>query len=309
MTGTFTFDIVTKSAIDTYGDIKDILLPLLQAEYTRLDITTNLFRKNQFVLYNDDGIRFDDDAPIPFSKKVVQLSVYVDNEIEPEWTIEEQTIIDSIKRARKSQRRALTLCTINTPGRIAAATYGLRNKSTIKKLKILHIKDTNMVPVIMDLIRQLRSLEEINISGRGLSIESLEDILREKRSIKSLSLLSNNLTSDEMTELFKMIERNDTLLHFYMYNNNYHLNDLANLLRVNTSLDEVQIDNCMQVEGDLSNLVDVLLHDKHAGLDLKNNRMSSYDRNEKKFFKSLRREGCEIVESAGGLGLECPKSE
>lgn len=311
MNGTFTYDFVTKSATDTYGDIKDELLPLLQAGYTRLNITHNLFRINQLILYNDDGVRFDDnDAPI--SKKIVQLNVHVDTEIEPEWTIDEQSIIDRIRRRRLT--RDITIFSHNAPGEIAAFVYALQNidKSTIERL-IIH--NTNMVPAIMEPIRQLKSLQEIFIFGRGqlavtgLSIESLEVLLRENRTIKRLSFSYNYYNADEITELLNMIGRNDTLLYFYMDNNNYHLNDLANLLRVNTSLDTVSIHDCMQVDGDLSNLVDVLLHYKHAGLDLKNNRMSSYDRNEKKFFKSLRRQGCEISDSAAGIDLECYKSE
>ena len=228
----------------------------------------------------------------------------------PEWTKYEKIIIDSIRRAGKLPRRTLTLSSINTPGTIAAVTYGFRKKSTIKKIKRLMIIDTNMVPAIMDLIRQL-TLEAIIISGTGLSIESLEDLLREKRTIKELYLDNNNLSDYKTTELFKMIERNDTLEQFTMDRNKYHLNDLANLLRVNTSLLFVETVSCWNVGGDLSNLVDVLVDGhghKRAELSLKGNIFDNqYGRNDKKFSKFsklLRNVGYKLDMTAVGYDLE-----
>jgi hypothetical protein len=269
MTGTLTFYIVTKSATDTYGDIKDILLPLIQAEYNRLaednrlDITEvpYLFRRNQLVLYNDDHVRFDDDyAPIPPSKKIIELNVHVDNEIEPEWTREEKDIIYELDVTSTP-----SFYSVDTPGKIAAFVHSMKNKDsdlTKKNVESLLFYYTDMVPAIMDNIRQFTFLERFHIAQSNfIDIPSLENLLIENKTIKNLILSDNRMDRVKMHELFEMIGRNNTLktltIDGLMMNADrrsaYRMNDLVESLRQNSSLRNVLIENC-DVEIDEKNL-------------------------------------------------------
>lgn len=96
MNGTFTFDIVTKRATDTYGDVKDILIPLLQPLLQTVNL--RLRRRLQLILtdYDDDRHK-DDNETIPSSKNVLDLTVYVDNEI-PEWTPHQEEVLQTMSR-------------------------------------------------------------------------------------------------------------------------------------------------------------------------------------------------------------------
>jgi hypothetical protein len=168
--------------------------------------------------YDDDRHK-DDNETIPSSKNVLELTVYVDNEI-PEWTPDQEEVLQ--KMSRYEGGILIKRDVIDTPDKMEACLWYIQNNP-----------------------RRILWMMGINIHH----IRSIMNVLR-NTSINELSLADNGLNPDETREVFIMIEQINNLgsISISAGDNNrnrstYRMDDLVDLLSRNTSLRTVQIND------------------------------------------------------------------
>jgi hypothetical protein len=214
----------TENDNETFLDVKMALLPHLSSTPV---LDQLVFQSgNQEIGYNS----VDDSASVlsltPHASHIIELQLLLR---EREWSPEQQHIIDMTSEEYLKIR-------VNTLDKLEAFRWGIQHNSSIKSI---HTNRSHKIilPIIMDILRDSTTIENL------------------------LLVFDDDLNVDEMAQLFEAIGQNNTLKYISIYADfdcTYRLNDLAELLRINTSLDSIDLTKCNVIIGDATRFVDDL---------------------------------------------------
>ena len=270
---------------DTYGNVKDALLPHIAEDPLRSDIrlvdnvTFNLVDDHARIIPDERGDDYDYDEPI-----ILQLL------LEPsKWTATQKDVIRKTIEGHIADQKILDslnqeFIRADTPEiiEIREAFVWAINNNPIERLVIYYAP--NIRRPVMNAILNIQTLhlKEVCIN----TIQSLIDVLPRNRTIKSLIIenpssrsnwlmgvegLLGAITTNTVLQNLTLI-RNDHVKYDKSYD--YKMTDLVALLAMNTSLrtvdirgyrvlinkfDETDPEGQREVAGDLSNLAEVLL--------------------------------------------------
>jgi hypothetical protein len=237
MTGS-QYTLFTERAGETYGDVKVALLPHIVLP--KIPRRTSIRRLALSLRTADGGLDIDvDDREIlpPDNEVVLELIVR-----DPEWTPQQEWIVN---QSKSSIGRFST----KTPDRMDAALWGMQ-----------YAVDS----LVLD----------------DLPLEHIETIMNFlPTTIKHLNISNVFFNANEMSELFAIISKNNTVRTLIITTKRenggctYRMNDLAEWLRLNTSLKSVHMWMCdFILDGDVTTLSRVLNnHPTLSVLDLYKN--------------------------------------
>ena len=209
---------VTKRNTDTYGDIKDAILPQLLED----DKIVPKPVRQQLVLADDDSLIFSDHTQILPS--VVKLNILIK---EREWNRDQQFIISSVLSSPEFVR--IHEYSIDRPDKIEAFIWAMNTK---KRVFEFYVSQTHIMPII-NFLCDNTTIERLTLDRCPDTLEFLKNI-------------GKNTFLNELA-----LTRTDFERHGIV-------NALIDLLRVTTSIRSLVIYNCSMKVEDIKNLISIL---------------------------------------------------
>jgi len=205
---------------ETYGDVKNALLPHIRNGSGKTLLRCQL----SFIWKNADG-SFTSDNDNDLNNQIIPPGEHPDIHIiikeQPTWTAEQQPVITKLSGIYVDAengdvgRGTVELNDIDTPAKMEACLWSIQN-NPIRYLK-LRIPLTPIMHIMN---------------------------FMEENPYTEFLILETHLNENETAEFFERIGRNNTIRSLILKNISYRINDLADCLRVNTSLRNVNIQNC-----------------------------------------------------------------
>ena len=278
---------------ETYGDVKNALLP-----YIGLSGSDKTLLRCQllFTWRNTDGsINSTDYDNNDLNNQIIPPGEHPDIHImineQPRWTAEQQPVITKLSGqnvdAGNVGQAIVELSDIDTPDKMEACLWSIQNNP----IRHLTLRGRISLAVIMRIM----------------------NFMEENQFIEFL-ILETRLNENETAEFFERIGRNNTIRSLILRNIGiiYRINDLADCLRVNTSLRNVNVISCHVIIDEHTTLANVLVdHQTLRVLGLRGNitiagpnqELAVVIENENRFIDSLHQIGAEANPMGEGVDV------